>query len=79
MDSGEHASSSEAEHCVLARPLDGGITEPSDADAPRQPTFDSGLHKIGRKKGQRYRHIDLTYAALLSLSDAFDRDGCVID
>src|SRR5262245_1522154 len=73
------SSKIQTEHCVLARPLGRRLTESSDADAPCQPTFDSGLHKIGRQKGQRYRHIDLTYAALLSLSDAFDGDACVVD
>src|SRR5215510_2944420 len=64
------ASISQAEHCVLARPLGRGITKSSDADAPRQPAFDSRLHKIGRQESQRYCHIDLTQAAVLSPSDA---------
>src|SRR5215510_6518575 len=64
---------------MLARPLGWSVTESSDASASRQPAFDSGFHKIGRQEGQRYRHIDLTQAALLSLSDAFDSDACVFD
>src|SRR5215510_10261961 len=64
---------------MLARPLGWSVTESSDASASRQPAFDSGLHKIGRQEGQRYRHVDLTQAALLSVSDAFDSDACVLD
>src|SRR5262245_22702994 len=73
------ASNSETEHCVLARPLGRCITKSSDPNDPWQPAFDGGLHKIWRQEGQRYRHIDLTQAAPLSLSDAFDGDGCIID
>src|SRR5262245_1573744 len=64
---------------MLARPLGWSVTESSDASASRQPAFDSGFHKIGRQEGQRYRHIDLTQAALLSTSYAFDSDACIID
>jgi hypothetical protein len=48
-DSG--STSNETEHCVLARPFARRITESSDTHAPRQPSFDSCLHKIGCQEG----------------------------
>ena len=62
------ASTSQTEHRVLARPLDGCIAQSGDADAAWQSTFDRGLHKSGRKEGERYRHIDLAHAAPLAIT-----------
>src|SRR5262245_10621975 len=64
---------------MLARPLSRRITKSSDPNAPWQPAFNSRLHKIGRQESQRYCHIDLTQAAVLSPSDALDSDVCVLD
>ena len=64
---------------MLARPLDWRIAQSGDADAAGKPTFDGGLHKIGREEGERDCHVDLAYAAPLALRDAFDAGFCIID
>ena len=70
-------STDETEHRRLAGPLDGRIAQAGDADAVWQSTFDSSLHKIRCKKSERYGHVDLAYAALLALSDAFHVRVCI--
>jgi hypothetical protein len=69
----------QAEHRVLAGPLDRRISQTLDANPARQSTFDGCAHEIGREEGQRYRHIDLTYAAPFAFGDAVDISCCIID
>src|SRR5690349_11512416 len=42
----------QAEHRVLTGPLDRRISQTLDANPARQPTFDGGPHKIGRRKAR---------------------------
>jgi len=49
----------------LQRPFGRRITESGDADAARKPPFDGGLDQSRRDECHRYRHVDLTNAALL--------------
>jgi hypothetical protein len=64
-------SKSQAEHCVLARPLDWRIAQSGNADTAWQSAIDGSPHEIGCKEGERYGHVDLPHAATLSLRDAF--------
>jgi hypothetical protein len=48
------------------------IPQVGDADAARKPPFDGGLDQSRRDEGHRYRHVDLTNAALLPRGNAFD-------
>ena len=59
----------------MAVPLGRSIAETSDADAPRQSSFDGSLHQPRRKERQRNRHIDLSNAALFARSNLLDSDG----
>ena len=69
----------EAEQLVLPRPFGRQIAKADEAHAVRQPALDRGLDEIGGKEGKRDRHIDLAYAAPLSICDAFGRCRCVGD
>ena len=50
----------------LQRPFGRRITQAGDADAARKPPFNGGLDQSRRDKCHRYRHVDLTNAALLA-------------
>jgi hypothetical protein len=78
-DTSRSASTSQPQHRLLARPFDRRIAQSGDADAAWQAAFDGSLHKSGCKEGERYRHVDLTYAAPLASGDAFDVRFCIID
>src|SRR5438128_7343568 len=54
----------------LQRPFGRRITQGGDADAARKPPFDGGLDQSRRDKCHRYRHVDLTNAALLARGNA---------
>jgi hypothetical protein len=56
----------EAERLELLAPSSRQIAEPLDADAAGQATFYGGFDKVGRKEGERDRHIDLPDAAFLA-------------
>src|SRR5262249_49096769 len=56
----------------LQRPFGRRITQGGDADAARKPPFDGGLDQSRRDECHRYRHVDLTNAALLAHGNAFD-------
>src|SRR5262249_49619667 len=56
----------------LQRPFGRRITQVGDADAARKPPFDDSLYQSWRDEGHRYRHVDLTNAALLARGNAFD-------
>src|SRR5215813_4254119 len=56
----------------LQRPFGRRITQGGDADAARKPPFDNSLDQSRRDEGHRYRHVDLTNAALLARGNAFD-------
>src|SRR5262249_10244674 len=50
----------------LQRPFGRRITQGGDADAARKPPFDDSLDQSRRDECHRYRHVDLTNAALLA-------------
>jgi hypothetical protein len=50
-------------------PFGWGITQPLDSDTAWQTTFDGGTHEVRREERERYRHVDLTHAALLTCGD----------
>jgi len=56
----------EAQDLVLATPFGWQIAKTDKAHSVRQPAFNSCLDEMGCKKGERDRHIDLSYAALFS-------------
>src|SRR5262245_65969006 len=56
----------------LQRPFGRRITQGGDADAARKPSFDGGLDQSWRDECHRYRHVDVTNAALLARGNAFD-------
>ena len=56
----------------LQRPFGRRITQAGDADAARKPPFDGGLDQSWRDECHRYRHVDVTNAALVARSNAFD-------
>src|SRR5262245_37897130 len=56
----------------LQRPFGRRITQGRDADAARKPPFDGGLDQSWRDECHRYRHVDVTNAALLARGNAFD-------
>src|SRR5262249_34634633 len=56
----------------LQRPFGRRITQVGDADAARKPSFDGGLDQTRRDECHRYRHVDLTNAALLARGNGFD-------
>src|SRR4029077_18065869 len=56
----------------LQRPFGRRITQGGDADAARKPPFDGGLDQSRRDECHRYRHVDVTNAALLARGNAFD-------
>jgi hypothetical protein len=58
----------------LPAPFCGRIAKSLDTDAAGLATFERCPYQIGRKECERYRHIDLTRAALFALSDLFDID-----
>ncbi len=51
----------------------GRSREAGDSHAARQSTFDGGLDEIGRKEGERDRHVDLADAAASRASRCFRR------
>ena len=58
-----------SEHAVLARPFRREFAKARDTHSIGQAAFNSRLDQVGCKKGKRDRHVDLAYAAPLSLSD----------
>ena len=56
----------EAERLELPAPFGGSIAKSLDPDAAWQPAFDRGPHQIRCEERERYRHVDLTHAALLT-------------
>jgi hypothetical protein len=42
------------------------LTQPLDSNAAWQTTFDRGAHEVWCEERERYRHVDLTHAALLT-------------
>ena len=68
---GSRPSKRQAQHGVLARPLDWSIAQSGDADAAWQSALDGSPHEIGGKEGQGDCHVDLSYAAPLALRNAF--------
>src|SRR5262245_19293082 len=56
----------------LQRPFGRRITQGGDADAARKPPFDGGLDQSRRDECHRYRHVDVTNAALLARGNGFD-------
>src|SRR5262245_26573023 len=56
----------------LQRPFVRRITQVGDADAARKPPFDGGLDQSRRDECHRYRHVDVTNAALLARGNTFD-------
>src|SRR5262245_15190115 len=56
----------------LQRPFVRCITQGGDADAARKPPFDCGLDQSRRDECHRYRHVDVTNAALLARGNGFD-------
>ena len=69
----------QAEHGVLARPLDWRMAQSGDANTAWQSTCDSGPDQIGRQEGERDGHVDLAYTAPFSLRDAFRICVCASD
>jgi hypothetical protein len=55
---------------MLLGPFGWQIGEPSDAHAVGEPAIDGRFDQIGRKEGQRDRHVDLSRAAVFSRRDA---------
>src|SRR5262249_22992855 len=55
----------------LQRPFVRRITQGGDADAARKPPFDGGLDQSRRDECHRYRHVDVTNAALLARGNGF--------
>src|SRR5215510_3377359 len=62
----------QTEPLKLQRPFGRSVTQVGDADAARKPPFDDSLEQSWRDEGHRYRHVDLTKAALLACGNAFD-------
>src|SRR5215475_2383598 len=62
----------QTEPLKLQRPFGRSVTQVGDADAARKPPFDDSLDQSWRDEGHRYRHVDLTKAALLARGNAFD-------
>src|SRR3954453_20146484 len=56
----------------LQRPFGGRITQSRNANAAGKPTFDGGPDQSRRDERHRYRHVDMTNAALLSNSNVVD-------
>ena len=65
----------QTEHAVLARPFRRKFAETRDTHSIGQTPFNGRPDEIGCKECKRGRHIDLTHAATLSLSDRFNGDG----
>src|SRR5215468_4514397 len=63
----------------LQRPFGRRITQGGDADAARKPPFDGGLDQSRRDECHRYRHVDVTNAALLARGNAFDAGSATDD
>src|SRR5262249_50820453 len=55
----------------LQRPFGRRITQGGDADAARKPPFDCSLDQSWRDECHRYRHVDMTNAALLARGNGF--------
>jgi site-specific DNA recombinase len=51
----------EAKLVELSVPFSGQIAQAFDIDAARQTSFDRCFDELGRKEGQRERHVDLTH------------------
>src|SRR6516164_8637847 len=62
----------QTEPLKLQRPFGRRITQGGDADAARKPPFDGGLDQNRRDECHRYRHVDVTNAALLARGNGFD-------
>jgi len=62
----------QTEPLKLQRPFGRRIPQVGDADAARKPPFDGGLDQSRRDECHRYRHVDLTNAALLARGNVFD-------
>lgn len=62
------------QHLMLAGPFRRQVCEAGDAHAVRQPALDSCSDKIGRKKCQRDRHVNLACATSLALCNAIRGD-----
>jgi hypothetical protein len=56
----------ESERLELLGPFSRQIAEPLDTDAAGQAALYGSFDKIGRKEGERDRHIDLPDAAFLA-------------
>src|SRR5262245_26256098 len=69
----------QTEPLKLQRPFVRRITQVGDADAARKPPFDCGLDQTRRDECHRYRHVDLTNAALLAHGNAFDAGSATAD
>src|SRR5262249_47786353 len=67
----------QAEHGVLAGPLDWRIAQTFDANTAWQSALDSRLHKIRCKERERYGDVDLTDSAALSLGNPFGACCCI--
>jgi hypothetical protein len=63
----------ETKHLVLLGPCGGQVGEAGNAHATRKSTINRRLDEIGRKEGQRDRHIDLADAAPLAFGNCFGR------
>src|SRR5215467_11793246 len=56
----------------LQRPFGRCITQGGDADAARKPPLNGSLYQSRRDECHRYRHVDVTNAALLARGNGFD-------
>lgn len=63
---------SQTESHILSRPFGRRIAQIGDADAAGEPTFDRGCDQTRSDEGHLDRHVDVTNAALVALSDLFD-------
>jgi len=67
-------SNRQTKHSILAGPPGRSIAKTRDADALRQSSFDGRQDQPRCEERQRYRHIDLSNAAVLAHRDLVDRD-----
>ena len=61
----------EAKHQVLARPFGRHIAQPDNSHSVWKPSINGCLDEVGRKEGERDRHVDLPHTASFAVCDAF--------
>ncbi len=63
------------QHFVLPRPLGGQVDQPSGSYAMRQSAFDGRFDKIGRREGERDRHVAFRGTATFPFGDGLRAYG----